>query len=387
VGIDGPPAVITGLTPGTDYDVYVSEDCGGSTSVEIGPYGFTTNTDPAPANAFCFTATPITCGASLAGTTTGAIYTPAPTCASANVNTEGVWYSFTGTGDDVLLSTCNQANYDSKISVFTGDCDSLVCAGGNDDGPGCALTSQVILPTTAGTEYLVLVHGYNGSTGDFTLSMLCAGPCAPALPVVPQLLGSCTPITGTNLCAYGSAQPNPPCDPYANIADVWYAFNSGANTDFTFLLEAVGAAEVNMALYEACGDPTYIDCFTEVTAPVDIIGLNTNTDYLVRIWNGGVDDAGSFTFCVETDLTTTAAEIRPAAWSVHPNPASDMLRIDGPATIERCTITDAQGRVVRSLNMPGGSIDVSTLAPGGYVLRIEAGGDLVVVRFMRSANR
>lgn len=395
-GVDGPPAMITGLAPGTDYDIYVSADCGGSTSVEIGPYGFTTNTDPAPVNAFCFTATPITCGASLVGTTNGSIVTPGPTCASANINTPGVWYSFTGNGDDVLLSTCNQANYDSKISVFTGDCDSLVCAGGNDDGPGCALTSQVILPTTPGTEYLVLVHGYDGSTGDFTLSMLCAGPCAPAVPndecadalaVVPQMLGACTPLTGTNLCAYGSALPNPPCDPYANIADVWYVFNSGSNTDFTFLLEAVGAAEVNMALYEACGTTTYIDCFTEVAAPVDITGLDTNTDYLVRIWNGGVDDAGSFTFCVETDLSTSVTEVLTTSWTVHPNPAADQLLMNGPGTIDRLTISDAQGRVVRSSVLPGRSIDVSALAAGSYVLRIEAGDAVSLVRFMRAATR
>lgn len=380
VGIDGPPAHITGLTPGTDYDVYMSEDCGGSSSVEIGPYGFTTNTDPPPVNAFCGDALPITCGTDLFGTTVNSVYTPGPTCGSADINTQGVWYGFTGTGDDALLSTCNQAGYDTKISVFTGPCTALVCAGGNDDGPGCGTTSQVLLATSAGTDYLVLVHGYNGASGTFTLSMLCAPGCAPmpandecanAQTVLPQLSGSCAPLQATNICAYASPLPNPPCDPFANIADMWYTFNTGANTDVTITVEALSAAEINFALYENCGSPNYIDCFIETTGPIDFTGLDTNTDYLVRIWNGGVDDAGTFSLCIEADLGTGVAEAITTEAALFPNPAIDALNVRDLSPGTTCAIMDAQGRVLRLFQATGTTIDVSALAPGAYLLRVE----------------
>ncbi|MBK9761200.1 MAG: hypothetical protein IPO90_14815 [Flavobacteriales bacterium] len=41
IGIDGPPVTLPGLDPATDYDVYLTEDCGGGDlSYTRGPVGF-----------------------------------------------------------------------------------------------------------------------------------------------------------------------------------------------------------------------------------------------------------------------------------------------------------------------------------------------------------
>ncbi|MEZ4874702.1 MAG: HYR domain-containing protein [Flavobacteriaceae bacterium] len=133
----------------------------------------------APANDLCANAQPMNCGDTVAGDTTMATFDGVGTCTTSNT-APGVWYSFTAIGPSATLSTCNQAAYDTKISVFSGSCGTLVCVGGNDDGPGCSgFTSQVTVPTTPGTTYLVLVHGFASAVGTFNLTLTCAPPAVP----------------------------------------------------------------------------------------------------------------------------------------------------------------------------------------------------------------
>ncbi|MCB0457059.1 MAG: proprotein convertase P-domain-containing protein, partial [Flavobacteriaceae bacterium] len=129
-----------------------------------------------PANDLCANAQPMNCGDTVSGDTTMATFDGVGTCTTSNT-APGVWYSFTAIGPSATLSTCNQAAYDTKISVFSGSCGSLVCELGNDDGPGCSgFTSQVTVPTTPGTTYLVLVHGFGSAVGTFDLTLTCALP-------------------------------------------------------------------------------------------------------------------------------------------------------------------------------------------------------------------
>jgi hypothetical protein len=128
----------------------------------------------APANDLCGDAITISCGQTLSGTTVGATFDDVGNCGTTNTS-PGVWYVFTGTGTPATVSTCDQANFDTKLSVFSGSCGQLVCVGGNDDFTGCSgFTSQITFPTTAGTDYYVLVHGFGTATGSFSLSLGCA---------------------------------------------------------------------------------------------------------------------------------------------------------------------------------------------------------------------
>ncbi len=166
-GVDGPPATMTGLLANTDYEVYLTETCtDGGVSLRRGPVAFTTLLDPVASNAFCSGALPIACDGSVEGNTAQGLYSPGPWCGSANITSPGLWYTFTGDGNDATLSTCASAAFDSKISVFSGPCADLVCSGGNDDAAGCnGNTSRVTVPTFAGVEYHVLVHGYQDAAG------------------------------------------------------------------------------------------------------------------------------------------------------------------------------------------------------------------------------
>jgi hypothetical protein len=132
-------------------------------------------------NDLCTDAFPVAVPSSTAGSTVGAGVDAAPTCGTS-ISAPGVWYSAAGTGNTMTASTCNAATFDTKINVFCGDCSlnpaDLVCVAGVDDTSGCAFTSEVSWCSQAGVEYLILVQGFGGETGSFTLSLSDDGvPC------------------------------------------------------------------------------------------------------------------------------------------------------------------------------------------------------------------
>lgn len=138
----------------------------------------------APPNDDCTGAIPVNVGDVVAGTTIGATGETVPTCGGF-VFSPGVWYSVTGTGNQITVDTCNLATtYDTVMTVFCGDCGELFCAGFNDDA--CGLRSSITFCSAPGVEYLVFVHGFF-NTGNFTLTVsdgpACNNPpsCAPCI--------------------------------------------------------------------------------------------------------------------------------------------------------------------------------------------------------------
>ncbi|MBK6882904.1 MAG: hypothetical protein IPH05_08160 [Flavobacteriales bacterium] len=392
-GVDGPPVTISGLTEETDYALYLYEQCATDSSYVSGPTAFTT-LGPMPPNAICAGALPITCGNTITASTATGLFTSGPACGPANITSKGLWYTFTGTGEEVTLSTCDGTAYDSKISVFTGSCSAPVCVAGNDDAPGCGTRSRVVFPTLIGTDYLVLVHGYNVAEGEFTLSMSCAPACSPlaegdqcadAALLTLQPLGACTPTTATNVCAFVQPLANPSCNPFAPIVDVWFRFNSGQAVGHQVLLAATAGQPLNMALYTACAG-TEISCTMDVAGALTLPGLALGTDHLLRVWNAGGADAGEFTICVEADLTTGLVDApthQPVV--LWPVPTNGLVYLDLDGTGQHVVVRDALGRVVLSTVLRGTAphvIDAGPLVPGSYWLQ-DTGSGAVIGRMVR----
>ena len=126
-----------------------------------------------PANDLCANAFPITPNTTVSGTTIGSTFDNVGFCGTSNT-TGGVWYTWTDTSGvqgTVTLSTCNQASYDTKISVFAGSCGSLTCVGGQDDAAGCAgFTTEFSFLSNGANTYYFLIHGFGGATGNFNLT-------------------------------------------------------------------------------------------------------------------------------------------------------------------------------------------------------------------------
>ena len=116
-----------------------------------------------PTNDLCEDRIPLECGSLVGGTTLGATSDGTPFCGTGNTGAPGVWYSLTVPAEaNIELDLCG-SGYDTKLQVFEGACDDLVCVAGDDDDFNCdvsGLHSFVEFTAEADTEYLVLVFGF-----------------------------------------------------------------------------------------------------------------------------------------------------------------------------------------------------------------------------------
>lgn len=128
----------------------------------------------------CELATPIACNSSVTGSTVGAAVHPGASFCGTSLGTGGtVWYTLVGTGETTTITTCSAlTNYDTKLWVYSGSCDALVCEAGSDDSV-CAfssLHSTVAFVPAVGVTYYIAVGGYNAAAGNFELSVSCGTP-------------------------------------------------------------------------------------------------------------------------------------------------------------------------------------------------------------------
>lgn len=127
---------------------------------------------PAPENDECTGAIPLSCGETITGNTSYATFdADAPFCDTEHTS-KGVWYTVVGDGSTITASMCGGRVYDARMTVYTGSCDTLVCVGADDDGcGGYGNVSKFEWLSTEGTSYYILIHGWEGSAGEFTLSI------------------------------------------------------------------------------------------------------------------------------------------------------------------------------------------------------------------------
>jgi hypothetical protein len=125
--------------------------------------------------------------------TTGATFDDVGTCGTSNTQ-PGVWAKVIGTGNTITVTTCDPVfyDYDTKLSVFCGTCDVLVCVTGNDDNcpDGNGLLSTVSWCSEVGREYYILIHGFSG-VGQALLSVFDDGVLCDNPPPCEFFFGAC----------------------------------------------------------------------------------------------------------------------------------------------------------------------------------------------------
>jgi hypothetical protein len=269
-------------------------------------------------NDACAGALPVLCGVPVAGTTTGSTVDTYPTCGSAQPAHPGVWYSIVGDGGQFTASLCGSA-YDTQISVFSGTCGALNCIIDNDDD--CGLQSQVNWAAANGTTYYILVHGYNGSTGTFSLNVTCAAPCSPsitndfcvnALSIPINGAGCTSTVSGNTNCATPEA-PNPGCfSPFATLPDVWYTFTP-ATTDLSLTITYGTATSLGYVIYSGSCAGTQVTCNAFLTSgsPNTLSGLTPGQPHYLRVL-GPLGSRGSFTACLSLLLPSCANYTAPS---------------------------------------------------------------------------
>ncbi|MFK7968904.1 MAG: dockerin type I repeat-containing protein [Bacteroidia bacterium] len=228
-------------------------------------------------NDLCSGAIAITPG-TITGSTIGSTFDNVGFCGTSNT-APGVWYTFTGTGGEAVLTTCGAGtDFDTKLTAFSGSCGGLVCEAGDDDEFSCVFSSahsQVSFTTTNGASYFVLVHGFGSNAGDFDLTFELINPPAN---------DDCAGAESINIAASGSVNGDlrganddiaPDCGTTnGSGAGVWYTFTGTG--DF-IELETCGGASFDTKILAYSGSCAGLTC---VTGNDDDCGLQSSIGFI-----------------------------------------------------------------------------------------------------------
>lgn len=172
----------------------------------------------AHAQSTCATPITITAGTYTVAQVNG-MEIPNPICAQngAGETSAGMWYSYTPSQSiEVTISTSlpQNGNTDTRVHIYSGPCDALVCVAGDDDG-GVDYTSLVTWFAQAGTNYRIAFDNRwtsNGfdfllnegpiPTGDLTFMNVPVSTSGSSLAVVDMngdYLDDVVSVTGTNV--------------------------------------------------------------------------------------------------------------------------------------------------------------------------------------------
>lgn len=294
------------IAAGVTRYIWVRSDCGAAQSTWVGPLVYTQG----PANNHCAWALPLTCGSSVTGNNIGADgFGAGPTCITTP-GSYGVWYSWTGNGDDVQLTTCNgTTDFDTKILVYSGSCGSLACVTGNDDDCSSYFyRSTVAFTSTNATNYFVYVTGFSNATGTFALDMSCIPALPPpanddcATPTAIAQLPVCSPTAGTTLGATASGIATPTCAFNPGDDDVFYEFTANTAT-VNVQVQGLASFDAVVQVLDGCGGAE-LGCadatFNGGQENITLTGLTPGNQYIVRVYSYNTGNAaqGNFTICV-----------------------------------------------------------------------------------------
>ena len=164
-----------------------------------------------------------------------------------------IWYTWTASiSEIVVISTCNDADFDTRLALWEGTCADKILVGCNDDGLGCAgFTSELIAPVTAGTTYFIQLGGFNPpaqGTGNLTICegdaclAGCVASCEKSDVVELEICGG--DINGGCNDPAGATQPISIGD---TVCGTMWAAGGTRDTDF-FSFTLAEASTVSMTL-------------------------------------------------------------------------------------------------------------------------------------------
>jgi hypothetical protein len=172
---------MSSLTVGNQYYLMIDGFAGDLCDYNIVPVSGVAIT---PDNDDCESGTILSCGgAADTGDIVIATDTDAPNaCPSGGAEQEGIWYTFTGDGNDYTVNTAG-SNFETDLNIYYSTdinpanyCSTLVC---EISYTGAAQEATVTFTTTNGRVYYVYLDGKSGATGNYSISLTCASapPC------------------------------------------------------------------------------------------------------------------------------------------------------------------------------------------------------------------
>jgi len=158
-------------------------------------------------------------GGTFTGTTSGASGTTG-ICAASSNSPEQVYQWTPAVSGSAIISTCGGTTaFDTALYVRAGSCQGTQVSC-NDDTSGCTTNepndhhaSRVTTTVTAGQTYFIVVDGYNGASGAYTLTITPPGGASPTAAVTPSATLTATPAATASATATATATPIPTATP------------------------------------------------------------------------------------------------------------------------------------------------------------------------------
>ena len=248
------------------------------------------------------TPVPANGSASVTGTNIGATDTE-------NFGNPNVWEAFSiDTCSTITVSYCGTDPVHTLVySILLIGCPDPIANVQNNGTETCADGNTIItfesLP--AGTYYVPVLLYLGESEGPYTItfsSSVCMLPppnetCGTAIMV--PVANDCSQggaIVGNNINAVQNGA-DPSCSTSATqVQDVWYAFDSGTNTEVSISLASGTAGDLGVEVLDACGGNVVL-CAT--VADDYVVPVIPQTVYKVRVFsNNDFGLGGSFSLCV-----------------------------------------------------------------------------------------
>ncbi|HPO92601.1 MAG TPA: hypothetical protein PL072_03930, partial [Phycisphaerales bacterium] len=249
---------------------YAPEDVGGTKDLAF-CVTLALNTSPncnqnisTPSNDDPGSATALTIGApAVPASNVGANPDVAPPCLSELVDADGVWFSVTGNGQTLSVSTDGSRCLDTRVIVYdatgfdmTSDPASLLCVAANDDDPaGGDLDSLATWCSGNGTHYLIFVSGLqpvgftadggfllSDDEGNFQIAVAASGACNTPTNNSCEITAQPGDISETEVCGAATnddcagATPAPTEPEFINVGETHFAtaFADALQRDFDF---------------------------------------------------------------------------------------------------------------------------------------------------------
>ncbi|QNJ99229.1 T9SS type A sorting domain-containing protein [Constantimarinum furrinae] len=371
------------LSDGTSTYVIAVE---GFAAASVGPFSMEVTCQAIAANDECINAQTIACGETLLGSTLNALFDPtAPVCTTP-ITAPGVWYTFEDTSGlitDYTVSLCDGGTaYDSKITVYSGDCGTLTCVGDNDDS--CGLQSEVSWQGDGSTTYYILVHGFGSAQGDFSINLACTPVPPPNDMIVNSIdvdeIGFPYTDPAVAMPAATTENGNPTGCAIDGANGVWYNFVAAGNgTATASIVSPAGASFI--VFYKAPDEnavETDLEYFFQVgnqCAPGTTANITTEAGqayYLFVVNTGGITDI----VIDGTNLGTADNTIE--GFSYYPNPANEVLNLSSIEMIDSVSIYNILGQQVLGMdvNATRSELNVSSLTTGTYIMKVSVNGEI-----------
>ena len=312
-----------------------------------------------------------------------------------NNTVPSIWSTFTGDGSTYTINSTGAG--DPFVLVFSGECGAFTEVACDDDTNGFNFSVEV--ETEVGVEYFVYTAPAVFSTPatfniEVTRAILPGEQCDIAIDIN-NLFGQAEMVpqasdTYENFADYDTDNTDvvPSClfQLLSGSGTIWFSFTGDGNRyTINSANNSNPANPLAGTVYTGtCGMLTEVTCaYTGGVANFTLdLQTEAGVEYSIMVTEDFVNQTESFNLEVTNMGTVSVQDIRNTKFNVYPNPTNGWVQLDG-FTADRIEVLDQFGRTIRTQAQAGTGVDLTGLPAGVYVLRMQAGEEVISAKVVK----